>query len=190
MKVENGSLVFDDGRVIVLPDIQVDAVVRVWVVPAEYRDSGVFSAVILPGQLPEIPACSPADAQYLGELPYPAPDAGKLLAGKASKLGELNAACERALGELSSAYPPGELQSWPQQVQEAEALLRDPPGAAPLLTVIATTRGVPLTELAQRVRDKAVAYAEFSGAVIGKRQRLEDELDAAETIEAVGAISW
>ncbi|MCO8167872.1 hypothetical protein NJC40_08780 [Pseudomonas sp. 21LCFQ02] len=190
MKIENGKLTVDDGRVIAVPAIQADAVARVWEVPKEYRDNGLFVAVVLPGQPPEIPACDQAAAMFLGEVEYPAPESGKLAAAKVAKLIDLNAACERALGELSSAYPPAELQSWPQQVAEAAGLQLDPPAQAPLLTAIAEARGVAVAELAGRVQQKALAYAEFSGVIIGKRQRLEDELDAAETLEAVSAISW
>lgn len=190
MNIENGNLTVTDGRTVQLPEIQADTTVRVWTVPLDYRENGLFVSVMLPGQPPEIPACDQALAVFIGEIDYPAPEAGKVSAAKTTKLSELNSACERALAELSSAYPPGELQSWPQQVQEAEALQRDPPGAAPLLTVIAETRGVPLDELAKRVQEKAVAYAEFSGAYIGKRQRLEDQLGLANTLEDVEAVKW
>lgn len=189
MNIEGNVLTVGDVEMALAP-VHLDAVVKVWEVPIGYRASGLFVAVNLPGTPEEVPACSPADARYLGSIEYTAQEASRLIAAKAAKLVELNAACERALGELSSSYPPGELQSWPQQVQEAEALRLDPPGAAPLLTVVADTRGVPLQELAQRVREKAVAYAEFSGAIIGKRQRLEDQLNAAATLVAVGAIAW
>ena len=49
-----------------------DAVARVWSVPVEYRDNGLFVAIMAPGQPEEIPACDPAAAQLLGEVAYPA----------------------------------------------------------------------------------------------------------------------
>lgn len=189
MNIENGTLTVD-GRAVVLPAISQDAKVRVWSVPLEYRENGLFVAVNFPGQPGEIPACSLELAKYLGELPYPAAEAQKLDAAKAAKLIELNAGCENALSTLTSSYPPGELQSWPQQVQEAALLALDPPGAAPLLTAIAEARNLTLEDLAQRVRQKAESYAVVSGSIIGRRQAAEDLLGLAETLEEVGAIVW
>lgn len=189
MNIENGTLTVD-GQSIVLPEIQADAKVRVWSVPLEYRDNGLFVAVDLSGQPVEIPACSLADARYLGELDYPAAEAHKLEAAKATKLVEINAACELALAGLTSTYPPGELQSWPQQVREAAAFLLDPPGPTPLLAAIAEVRGLTVADLADRVQAKAVGYTTYSGAIIGKRQAAEDLLGKAETLEEVGAVVW
>lgn len=189
MNIENGTLTVN-GQPVVLPAIQADAKVRVWSVPLEYRENGLFVAVILPGQPDEIPACSPADAVYLGELEYPALEAHKLEAAKAAKLVELNAGCERALSSLTGSYPPGELQSWPQQVKEAADLAADPQAETPLLAAIATARGLTVADLAERVRLKAEAYAQLSGGAIGRRQALEDLLALAQTFEDVGAIVW
>lgn len=189
MNIENGILTVN-GQSIVLPVIQVDAKVRVWSVPLEYRENGYFVAVDLPAQPVAIPACSLAATQYLGVLPYPAAETNKVVAAKATKLVEINAACEQALNALTSTYPPGELQSWPQQVQEAAVFLLDPPGATPLLSAIAEVRGLTVEDLATRVQEKAVGYAAYSGAIIGKRQAAEDLLDKADTLEEVGAIVW
>lgn len=81
-----------DGRGIPLPAVTQDAKVKAWRVPTEYRDSGFFVAVVLPGQPEEIPACSPADAEYAGECDYPAPGSAKLAAAKAAKNEEINQA--------------------------------------------------------------------------------------------------
>ena len=189
MNIENGTLTVN-GQPVVLPAIQADALVRVWSVPPEYRENGLFVAVILPGQPDEIPACSLADAEYLGELDYPAAESHKLEAAKAAKLVELNAGCERALSSLTASYPPGELQSWPQQVKEADDLTANPEAVTPLLSAIATARGLTVVELVERVRLKADAYAQLSGSAIGRRQALEDLLALAQTLEDVGAIVW
>lgn len=189
MKIENGTLTVD-GQSVVLPVIQADAKVRIWSVPLEYRDNGLFVAVDLSGQPQEIPACSLGDTQYLGVLDYPAAETNKVEAAKAAKLMQINAACELALATLTSTYPPGELQSWPQQVQEAAAFLLDPPGPTLLLSTIAEARGLTVADLAGRVQAKAEGYAAYSGAIIGKRQAAEDLLDHAETLEEVEAVAW
>lgn len=189
MNIENGTLTVY-GQTVVLPAIQADALVRVWSVPPEYRENGLFVVVKLPGQPDEIPACSLADTQYLGELEYPAAESHKLEAAKAAKLVELNAGCELALSSLTASYPPGELQSWPQQVKEADDLAANPQAETPLLTAIATARGLTVAELVERVRLKAEAYAQLSGSAIGRRQALEDLLALAQTLEDVGGIVW
>ncbi|MFT8231323.1 hypothetical protein ACLNBI_07080 [Pseudomonas guariconensis] len=189
MNVENQTLVID-GQRIALPEIQVDSVVKVWAVPVEYRESGYFAAVKLPGQPEEIPACSPADAVWMGEVAYPAPEANKVAAAKAQRLQAINAACEAGLAEITVTYPAAELQSWSQQVQEAAVLKLDPQGDTPLLNAIAQARGMDVADLAQRVRDKSLLFAQASGALIGRRQALEDQLVLAETVEQVEAIVW
>ena len=189
MNIENGTLTVN-GQTVALPLTQADATVRVWSVPLEYRGNGLFVVVSLPGQPDEIPACSLADAEYLGELAYPAAEPHKLDAAKAAKLVEINAACELALAALTSTYPPGELQSWPQQVQEAAAFQLDPPGPTLLLAAIAGVRGLTVADLAARVQAKAEGYAAYSGAIIGKRQAAEDLLEQAENLEEVGVIVW
>lgn len=189
MKIENGTLSVN-GQTIALADISVDGLVRVWLVPSEYRANGLFVAVILPGQPDEVPACSFDAAEYLGEITYEAAAPHKLAAAKTARLEQINAACDLALASLTSTYPPGELQSWPQQVQEAAAFLLDPPGPTLLLSAIAEVRGLTVADLAGRVQAKAEGYAAYSGAIIGKRQAAEDLLDNAESLEEVAAIVW
>lgn len=109
------------------------------------------------------------------------------------RLVEINASASGLLAALSAAYPDGEVQSWGQQTREAEALAINPDAPAPLLTAIATARGLPLDVLAVRVREKVQAYAVASGQIIGQRQALEDAIhavdptapDAAAQLEAI-----
>ncbi|MFJ4141405.1 hypothetical protein [Pseudomonas sp. NPDC089734] len=189
MKIDSGVLSVS-GQTITLPLVHADALVRVWSVPPEYRENGLFVAVVLPGQPGEIPACSMAETEYLGELEYKAAEAHKLEAAKVAKLAQLNAGCELELMALTNTYPSGELQSWPQQVQEATALLLDPKASTPLLSAIADARGLTVKDLAERVQSKAAGYATYSGAIIGKRQAAEDLLDKANSLEEVEAVAW
>lgn len=96
------------------------------------------------------------------------------------KLAVLNARATALLADLSVSYPDGEVQSWGQQTREAEALALNPSAPAPLLTTIAAARGLPLAELAARVREKVQAYAVASGHIIGQRQALEDAIHAVD----------
>jgi hypothetical protein len=193
MKIENGSLVVTvEGveKTVPLATIAADAKVKAWIVPADYRADRLFVAVTIKGEAEEIPACDLAACEFLGELELDAGDDAKLEAVKAAKRLEINEACNTAVAALAASYPEREIQSWPQQVKEAEALAADPQAAAPLLTAIAEARSLPVVELASRVLGKMNAYAAASGALIGQRQAAEDLITAAEDLEALSAISW
>lgn len=114
---------------------------------------------------------------------------------RARKMADVNAAATDLLAMLSAAYPDGEVQSWGQQTREAEALALNPSAPAPLLTAIAAARGLPLAELAARVREKVQAYAVASGQIIGQRQALEDKLLAIDLASPdaeaqINAVRW
>ncbi|MEQ6289625.1 hypothetical protein ACFPAG_03250 [Vogesella sp. GCM10023246] len=111
------------------------------------------------------------------------------------RLLDINMEAARSLSVLSSAYPAGEVQSWPQQTREAELLAADPQALAPLLTAIAAARGLSVAELASRVQAKVQAYAMASGQIIGRRQALEDalmavDLQAPDAAEQLEGIKW
>lgn len=122
--------------------------------------------------------------------PPPAPSLAEL---KADKRADLIADCESAIAAIRAGYPDSEVLSWSKQEAEARALVADANAATPLLDALAEARGIAKAELAVRVIAKADAFAAISGALIGKRQRLEDELDALPadaTSEQVAAIVW
>lgn len=193
MKIENGFLVVTvDGaeKSVPLPVVSADAKVKAWIVPADYRADRLFVAVTVKGEPEEIPACDLAVCEFLGELELDAGDDAKLEAAKAAKRLEINEAFNAAMAALAASYPEREIQSWPQQVKEAEALAADPQAPAPLLTAIAEARSLPVVELASRVLEKMNAYAAASGALIGRRQAAEDLIDIASTPEDVSRIVW
>jgi hypothetical protein len=193
MEIVNNKLVVDvDGSTmqVPLPEVAGTSKVKAWKVPTAYKAGGLFVAVTQPGQPEEIPACDPASAEFLGEVELEASDAGKLSAAKAAKLVEINTACEAAGSALLAGYPEAEVKTWPQQAAEAAALDADPAASAPLLTAIAAGRGLDVAELVARVLAKEALYKTAAGGLLGQRQALEDAIDAATTIEAVGAISW
>jgi len=189
MKIENAVLIVGSAR-IELPQLATDTVVHVWRVPAEYRENGLFVAIDQPGQPGEIPACDPQQAEYLGALDYPAAETEALRDAKARKLAEINQHCEASLAALAAPYPEGEVNSWPQQVKEAEALALDADTPVPLLDAIAAARGLTVIDLAGRVTAKMQAYAEHSGALIGRRQAAEDQIEAATTPAELEGITW
>ncbi|MDM8214944.1 hypothetical protein QUW15_02005 [Desulfovibrio piger] len=107
---------------------------------------------------------------------------------KARKLAEINAACDAALAALTASYPSSELLTFDKQEAEARALLAAPEAVTPFLTPLAAARGMETEALARKVIAKADAFTTASGHVIGLRQKDEDRLKAAQTVEDVAAI--
>lgn len=193
MKIENNALVVTVGGIVEtvpLPTISINAKVKAWSVPTEYRESGLFVAVTQKGAVEEIPACDLAATIFLGEVEFEASQEAKLEAAKNAKRDEINAACDKAVASLAASYPEREVQSWPQQVKEAEALAADAQAPAPLLAAIAEARLLPLPELAARVLAKMATYAAASGALIGRRQAAEELIDAAPSVQDVASVTW
>lgn len=143
----------------------------------------------------------PEHAEQLGFTPVepvpPTPPSVEHVAEQ--KRAEIRAACDAAMSAISDAYPASEKQSWFQQLAEARAYDADSNADCPLLTIIAAERGITLADQAQRVLDKAAAYTQAVGAAVGKRQRLDDDVDAVladdqltdeQKIVAIQAIEW
>ena len=80
--------------------------------------------------------------------------------------------CDRRLEILRQDYPDSEVLSWDKQEAEARA------GGGPLIQALATARGIPLEVLIDRILEKSQRFAVASGAIIGQRQRIEDQIQA------------
>lgn len=193
MKIEDGKLVVNVGILTVfqpLPKVLEPSTLRAYQVPREYREDQIFVSVTAPGQPEEIPACSPADVELIGQLQLePSPEA-LLQAAKQRKRDEVSAACQAAAIVLAADYPEAEILSWPQQITEAMAISAGATEESPLLDAIAAARELEISELARRVLQKMQAYAAASGALIGQRQRAEDLVDAAQDLEQVEAVQF
>lgn len=122
-------------------------------------------------------------------VPYAAP-APTLNQVKTIKLAGLSAACSQRMDAIKAGYPAEEVQSWDKQESEARAYTANSSAATPLLSALATARGITLADLASRVIAKADQFAAASGAIIGKRQHYEDQVMAATDAATVDAIVW
>jgi antitoxin component HigA of HigAB toxin-antitoxin module len=91
-------------------------------------------------------------------------------------LGLINATCEAEMAAVKSGYPESEVLSWAKQETEARAYQADADASTPLIDSLAAARGLTKAELVSRIIAKADAFAVVSGAIIGKRQALEDAL--------------
>lgn len=114
-------------------------------------------------------------------------------APRVAALGRINAGFETAMLAVRAEYPESEVLSWPKQEADARAWQGDAAAATPLLDALAAARGMEKAELAGRIVAKAAAYAVATGQLIGRRQALEDALQALPedaTPEQIQAIAW
>lgn len=120
----------------------------------------------------------------------PKTEAEKLAEAQQAAMRRINDAYEAELASIRTEYPESEQMTWDKQEREARAFLANSATATPLLNAMATGRGMDKTELATRIIAKADAWMQASGLATGKRQALEDQVKAAETVEAVESIGW
>ncbi|MBF6983893.1 hypothetical protein IXK21_11135, partial [Pasteurella multocida] len=85
--------------------------------------------------------------------------------------------------------PEFERDTWLTQRAEAIAWKQNPNSPTPTLESIATNRGVPLDVLREKAYQKSVLFATLSSTIAGQRQKLEDQLMAAQSIEEIEQIN-
>ena len=109
---------------------------------------------------------------------------------KAIKKGEINAHYENtAQAILVSQYPPSEAQTWSIQEKEAKEWQADNEAKTPFLTQLAKSRGIERDTLALNVLGKAKAYTTELAKLTGRRQKCEDEIQAAQDISTLDSIA-
>ena len=107
---------------------------------------------------------------------------------KVNKLSEINSAYDAATSSLVSTYPSTELLTFDKQESEARAYSADPSASTLFLSGLAKARGITLDDLVGRVIEKSEAFASAVATLTGQRQRYEDLLGEAQTVEEVEAI--
>ena len=116
---------------------------------------------------------------------YVPSDAESLWFTKQDAMRQVNTFYAAVLSDVRSTYPDDEVTSWAKQETEARAWVANNAAPTPLLSAIATGRGVPFALLVTKVIDKADLFAARTGALIGARQRTEDQIAAAKTVSDV-----
>jgi len=109
---------------------------------------------------------------------------------KTAKLEEINNRAQSFVDVATGAAntPAFEVATWQLQGTEAEAWHADNTAPTPNLDSIAARRGIPVELLRQKAYEKSVAYKALTSAVAGQRQRYEDALTAATTVNEVEKI--
>lgn len=145
--------------------------------------SGAYSFKTAAGE----PVNAPATLQPYVE---PAAAAPTLADVQAAQNGVILAAAQAALAGVVAAYPDLEVATWPQQLAEATAYTANANAATPMLSAIAAASGNSVAALAANIMAKAVTFQDASGAVIGKRIALMDQIAATTTVAAAEAVIW
>lgn len=109
---------------------------------------------------------------------------------KLDRIQYINQQADIAFNAITASYPKQEVSTWPNQYAEAWALQSDPLAYTPTLAAIALESNVTVPVLATTVLQKAAAYTQASGLIVGKRKRLTDEINACQTNPEVEAIVW
>lgn len=114
--------------------------------------------------------------------PTPEPEPPTIEQLKSELQSRVNAQYTQRMNAVALPYPQYERESWPIQLQEAQALAADPAAATPWIDTCATQRGLECTELAQRILAKDSAYRFISGQLTGARQAHEDAINALQDL--------
>lgn len=109
---------------------------------------------------------------------------------KAAKCIEVRASAARAMESLAAPYLPQERESWDTQFKEATEWLADNGASVPMIAAMANNRGITVADMVGRIVENANLYRNTIGELLGKQQRLLDEIAAATTTEEAEAIVW
>lgn len=113
---------------------------------------------------------------------------------KAIKLIEINKAYENAILKVQTEYiPQTEMLSFETQERESKAYKNSnyqDTSLCPFMQAISTARGMDLRTLCDKAIEKATLYRQASGALIGKRQGLQDRVEMVQNLEELNLITW
>lgn len=188
MLIENHTLIID-GQSIDLPRLAKSATVKVWRVPTEYRDVGLFIAVTPQGEHEEVPAC--ASPQFIGGAELePHPDA-VLRAAKDELRARINAERDRRealpfpyLGKLFDSDERS-IKRILTAVQAAQAALSaNTPFEIEWMCADNTT----ITLDAQQMIGVPAAMAQHGYGLHQHGRALKAQVEAAESLEALASI--
>ncbi|ECR3130682.1 TPA: hypothetical protein RTB68_000484 [Campylobacter jejuni] len=113
---------------------------------------------------------------------------------KTIKLIEINKAYENAILTVQKDYiPASEMLSFETQERESLAYKNSnyqDTSLCSFMQTIATARGIDLRTLCDKAIEKATLYRQASGALIGKRQGLQDRVELVQSLDELNLIVW
>lgn len=112
---------------------------------------------------------------------------------KAVKLIEINKDYESAILKVQKDFiPQSEMLSFETQEKESLAYKNSKyqdTSLCPFMQAISTARGMDLRTLCDKAIEKATLYRQASGALIGKRQGLQDRIELVKSLEDLNLIA-
>jgi len=114
----------------------------------------------------------------------------EIATAKTAKMVEINQQSQAFINAATGAAdtPAFEVQTWAIQSVEAKSWHADNNAPTPMLSIIATQRGIPVDVLRAKAYVKAIAYEQIVAVVAGQRQKYEQQIEAAETLAEIQAI--
>ena len=94
------------------------------------------------------------------------------------------------VAQITAQYEQSEIDTWTYQKDQAEAYVANSNAIVPFLTAQAAARELAIAELSALIVAKSTLYQVTVAAILGKRQKLMDAIDAAVTIEQLNLINW
>lgn len=96
----------------------------------------------------------------------------------------------KRLRNLATPYGPEEREGWESQKQQARAWLADNTTSVPTITAMATTRGIDVETMVNKIMQNVALYETAYGQIVGEQQRLLDLVYAATDYDSMMAINW
>lgn len=114
---------------------------------------------------------------------------------KANKLTEINNSYTTEANVVRATTPEDEVLTWDIQKLEAQAWELDNTVATPFCTTLAEAREMDREVLLNKVLEKVYGYQTLMAGLTGKRQKIEDQLDAIiddteENRAIIEGLSW
>lgn len=138
----------------------------------------------------QFPDQETVDPEALEVVQFINPDAtgDDLQDSKKAKLLQVKTQFTGYISAFTQGYTLEEMLTWTKQEEEAIDYTADNQAPAKLIRKLSQSRNVAMNELSVRIRKKSASYKYGSGVLIGERQRCEDIIDAAVSVEDLDAV--
>ena len=129
------------------------------------------------------------DESVLGEMPSGEQMAvAALIIAKEQAILAATAACDAVLAPYGAEYGTWETATWDQQYSEALAYTASATADVPLLAAMCVSRGISIATLAGKIIANRASWVALTGYVIGQRQRIVTQIEAATSVAEVEAV--
>ena len=131
------------------------------------------------------PAGALTEAEYTTRFPDPEPEPLTLEQVRLAKIAEINAGYDSVMGYIQSGYPDKETLTWERQAVQARELQNNPDAEAVFVRVLATVKGVSVSEMAGRILANAENWEPIAAMLTAQRQVMEEAALAAQSVADV-----